>query len=358
MGNRVFLLDVLRATAILLVFVAHTVLSYGAPASIAPLQLGGTGVDLFFVLSGWLIGSQLFKELDTYGNVDIKRFWVRRWMRTLPAYYAVLTATIVQLALTKNNFEMPWGYFVFVQNYQHPLTFFSVSWSLCVEEQFYLAIAPFLVLLAKLNRNYRTSTLFLVLILPAIFRLLGWFDSAEETHVRWDCCIMGIILAHTKYSYPKIWQSLLTKASSLAIAGLAIYVYFYIARWQPEIALGEPSKLLLAFVFGAWVIWANSVNREFDFPGHQLVMYISTRSYAIYLLHPEALAVARRFFQDSHFVVYFAIAFAVSCLIAEILYRCVELPGMKLRSKFNFSKSRSAVGKSQAVVVANNQEAR
>lgn len=342
MQNRVFLLDLLRSVAIMMVFVAHTVLSYGAPNSLAPLQLGGTGVDLFFVLSGWLIGSQLFKELDTYGNVEIKRFWIRRWMRTLPAYYAVLSITILQLTLTKDGFSFPFGYFIFIQNYQAPLTFFSVSWSLCVEEQFYLVIAPLVVFLAKLSRNYRTATLLLLLLTPTIFRVLGLYDSLEETHVRWDCCIMGIILAHTKYSYKELWSALIDKAGTLAIISLIVYLYFYISRWNPAISVGDPSKLILAFIFGLWVIWANSINREFNFLGSNLIMYISTRSYAIYLLHPEALAVARRLFQDTPFIIYATLSFAIACAASEVLYRAIELPGMKLRSKFSFSKSRKA----------------
>ncbi|NTS78277.1 acyltransferase [Catenovulum sp. SM1970] len=340
MTNRVVQLDILRAIAILSVFLAHTVLSYGAPSVIAPLQFGGTGVDLFFVLSGWLIGSQLFSELNKFGNIEIRRFWVRRWMRTLPAYYAVLIFTIIQLSLTKDSFEFPFHYFFFTQNYDLPLTFFHVSWSLCVEEQFYLVIAPAIVLLAKVNRHTRTAILLLILLLPSVFRYLGWYDSNEQTHVRWDCCIMGIILAHLKHSYQSFWQFLIKHAWKFALLSLVIYFYFYLARWNREIYLAEPSKLILAFVFGAWVIWANSFKEDWHFKGEAIVMYISTRSYAIYLLHPDALAVCKRLIKDAPFVVYLAVAFAISCLVAECLYRLIELPGMKARSKFSFSQSR------------------
>lgn len=86
MNYRIRSMDFLRAVAILLVILAHTSLSYGRFPSLVPLQFGGTGVDLFFVLSGWLLGCQLFKELNKHNTINIKRFWVRRWMRTLPAY--------------------------------------------------------------------------------------------------------------------------------------------------------------------------------------------------------------------------------------------------------------------------------
>ncbi len=73
-GIRLNSMDALRSFAILIVLVGHIVLGYGSPAHLAPLQLGGMGVDLFFVLSGWLLGCQLFKEMDS-GTIQVKRFW-------------------------------------------------------------------------------------------------------------------------------------------------------------------------------------------------------------------------------------------------------------------------------------------
>lgn len=342
MENRVYKLDLLRAFAIMTVFMSHTVLSYGAPSSFAWLQFGGSGVDLFFVLSGWLIGSQLFKELDTYGDVDIKRFWVRRWMRTLPAYYAVLLFTITQLTLTKDNFTFPWHYFVFIQNYSGSLDFFTVSWSLCVEEQFYLAIAPILLFLSRFSAHQRTVILCLFLLMPTLFRVIDTTGVLHETHLRWDCCVMGILLANIKYSYQSLWQRLVSNAANLMVIAGILYLLFYVNRLLPEVTLSDPSKLILAFVFGIWVVWANTETQS-KLIGHNAIMYISTRSYAIYLLHPDALAVCRKLFSDMPFIVYFAVALAISCIASEVLYRMVEQPIMNARSKFRWSCSRSRV---------------
>jgi len=349
MTNRILLLDLLRAIAILLVFLAHTVLSYGAPSYLAPLQLGGSGVDLFFLLSGWLIGSQLFKELEQYGNIEIKRFWVRRWMRTLPAYYAVLIFTITQHFLTKDSFEFPLEHFFFIQNYGFNLHIFTVSWSLCVEEQFYLIIAPTLLFLSKMKKNYRSVLLFIAIILPFFFRELGWHtsDSLYETHVRWDCCIMGIFLAHLKFSYPQKWIQLLKHSGKMALAALVIYLMFYLTRWTTDMLHGHPDKLLLSLIFATWVIWANSKTSHHLFSGHKFILYISTRSYAIYLLHPDALAVVKRFLPQDNFILYMSVAFAISCLGAEVLYRIIEKPFMHLRNNFGFSQSRSYIEKNK-----------
>lgn len=339
--NRNKLLDVLRAVAIMMVFTAHTTKSFGAPDSIAPLQLGGTGVDLFFVLSGWLIGSQLFAELKRHGNIEVRRFWIRRWMRTLPAYYAVLCYTIIQLSITKAGFSFPFQHFLFIQNYDHPITVFSVSWSLCVEEQFYLVIAPAIVFLGKTKPTTRTLVLSTFLLLPTVFRELDWYTSPKETHVRWDCCVMGILLANIHATFPRLWKSLVAGGSYMAGVSLIAYLGFYYNRWFPSENVSDPSKLVLAFIFGSWIIWANSSKSESSFLGERLIYYISTRSYAIYLLHPDALAVASRLAPDTHFTVYFCFAFVLSCASSEILFRFIEVPFMKMRRNYRFSQSRN-----------------
>ncbi|MCL1479007.1 MAG: hypothetical protein MH219_16525 [Marinobacter sp.] len=83
------------------------------------------------MLSGWLLGCLLFKEM-AQGGINVRRFWVRRWMRTLPAYYVVLIYTIAQQVLTKDDPSTPWTYFFFLQNYDYPLEiFFSELVSCC-----------------------------------------------------------------------------------------------------------------------------------------------------------------------------------------------------------------------------------
>ncbi len=342
MQNRNIALDLLRALAILMVFTGHSVLSYGSPSHLAPLGFGGTGVDLFFVLSGWLIGYQLFKELGKFNNIDIKRFWVRRWMRTLPAYYAVLLFTVAQQYITKDNVSFPIEHFFFIQNYEHPLTLFTVSWSLSVEEQFYLFIAPCIALLTKTNKHIRTVVLIVLLLLPTLFRELELYNSLKETHVRWDCCVMGVLLANIYYSYPNVWQKLMRAAIPLAVVSLCIYLSFYYFRWFPNSLITDPSKLLLAVLFGSFILWANKTHISFYQPINTAIYYVSTRSYAIYLLHPDALALCKKLFINQHFSIYILAAFIISCLASEVLYRVVEQPIMNMRSRFQASQPRVA----------------
>ncbi len=332
-------MDLLRAVAILLVILAHTVLSYGAPEHLAPLQLGGTGVDLFFVLSGWLLGGLLFKELGKTGNIDIKRFWIRRWMRTLPAYYAVLILSVCQRYLTKDNVDFPLEYFVFLQNYNYPLSFFTISWSLCVEEQFYLMIAPLLCFLALAGKRAATATLLIMLLLPFLFRRMDWYGSLEETHVRLDCCVAGVLLAQIYHQYRYIWLKITKFAPQVLFGCIFVYFLFFVGRYYPQLGIKDPDKLFLAVLFGGLVLVANANSywsNKLYMPG---AYYIATRSYALYLLHPEMLALLKRFLIHIPFLQYFSLAVVGSLVLAEILYRFLEKPIMDYREKLSFSSS-------------------
>lgn len=317
--DRIRSMDFLRSVAIISVLLAHTVLGFGAPEILAPLQLGGIGVDLFFVLSGWLLGGQLFKEMES-GSINVRRFWTRRWVRTLPAYYVVLILTVAQQWLTKENPASSWRYFLFIQNYDYPLEIFSVSWSLAVEEQFYLLIAPFFAFSLFMRPNTRLLSLLLCLAFPSIFRQLGWFESTIETHIRLDGCIMGVLLAALKFQHSIIWRKIIRVSGVLAGLGLILIILFFYQRWFPIAWLGEPGYLVRALIFGSWVIFANSssiAGYKLYFPGSY---YIATRSYSIYLLHPDAIAIINRLPFELPFSLYLSIIFMLSLLAAEFLY--------------------------------------
>lgn len=334
MEKRYKSMDLLRTFAILLVLLAHSILSYGAPQYLAPMQLGGIGVDLFFVLSGWLLGGALYRESKKTGSINIRNFWLRRWMRTLPAYYVVLIILVVQRFLTKENISFPIEYFIFVQNYHFPLTFFSISWSLSVEEQFYLMIAPLLAFVLTKKKKFSTAILLLLLVLPFIFRCMGFYNSPKETHVRIDGCIFGVLLAHIYHIYPNFWSFLAKRAFMLAITGLIVFIAFFVIRYFPEWGINDPDKLLLAFVFGSWVLLANSSkfwSETLYVPGAYL---IATRSYAIYLLHPEILALMKRLSYKPPFILYFVFTVIGSLILAEFLYRIIEKPIMDARERF------------------------
>lgn len=335
--QRIRSLDLLRALAIILVINAHTVLAFGAPPALAPLQLGGTGVDLFFVLSGWLLGRQLLRELSTHNTINLQRFWYRRWLRTLPAYYTVLFLTFLQQILLKSHPDIRYSYLYFLQNY-HELPYFSISWSLCVEEHFYLLVGPFLLLLYRMRR-LRWWLLTIVLGTPILCRLAGWYTTGEETHVRWDECAMGVCLAAINVFMPSLWKKLCSFAPLIALLGLMAYGLNFYARWHPELGIRDYDKVVYAIIFSSFILLGNCSRwwqTSLYVPGSS---YIATRAYSLYLLHPEILALLKRFGHELPFPLFLLSAWIGSCVLAELLYRTVELPCMNLRERFSPSSS-------------------
>jgi peptidoglycan/LPS O-acetylase OafA/YrhL len=331
-------LDLLRAAAIALVITAHTVLAYGSPPSLTPLRLGGTGVDLFFVLSGWLLGTQLIKELSRTESIDVKRFWLRRWMRTLPAYYAVLAFTFLQQFIRFPEKKLQLGYLVFLQNYGD-LPYFTVSWSLCVEEYFYLCVAPAMLLLARLRSRIRWVPIALLFFAPLTFRMLGWFHSYEETHVRWDGCMLGVLLAACRVRAPRTWAWLTRAAPVLAGVGLTIYLANYAGRWLW--GQQDYDKLVYALIFGSFVVLVSRDcwwQEKIYIPG---ASYIAVRAYSLYLMHPEVLALLKRYAAGLPFPVFYLAAWVGSCAVAEVLYRVLEKPIMDMRDRFAAARSTS-----------------
>ena len=151
--HRNFGLDLIRAVAILLVLLSHATLLLFPNQETFTLYIlrffGTIGVDLFFVLSGYLIGGILLKQLDA-GATSFKafcHFWTRRWFRTLPNYFLILGVNIVLLLFFYTPVEGLWRYFLFIQNFTTAQPdFFTESWSLSIEEYAYV-LGPFLLFL-------------------------------------------------------------------------------------------------------------------------------------------------------------------------------------------------------------------
>lgn len=163
-------LDLLRASAIMAVMAHH--LGQEWPVHRAWLDgytvMGAEGVDLFFVLSGWLIGGLFWKEMALSSRVRLFRFWARRWLRTVPPYAGGLLLAWIAVWVYRGEPFDPL-YLVFMQNYHEQMPFFFVSWSLCIEEHFYLFIPAVFLLLMRLRRA-------LVIVLPL---LPAGFDTSN-----------------------------------------------------------------------------------------------------------------------------------------------------------------------------------
>jgi peptidoglycan/LPS O-acetylase OafA/YrhL len=198
--RRNFSLDVLRGVAILLVLARHVPGGATTGFPRAPYELGWTGVDLFFTLSGFLISNILYAELDRTGTLDVKRFLLRRGMKIWPSYFAcfgLMTAAVVASNVTAGDAAAALKTLlaatpnvVFLQNYlgyQWPH-----SWSLAIEEHFYCVLPLVLLSLGRRGVLRRLPALLFcvcaaVLALRVGMYLAGWVRWQSyyyPTHVR------------------------------------------------------------------------------------------------------------------------------------------------------------------------------
>lgn len=222
--KRVFALDVLRGIAILLVLPSHPVLADGDIGWLSHVRsffdrFGWTGVDLFFVLSGFLIGGLLFREVKQTGSLDARRFLTRRALKLWPAYFALLAwATLKAIRHHEFAFADLWPSLLQVQNYGTLLR--GQTWSLAVEEHFYLSLALGLGLVTFLRRglleaSFGSMAIFVIGIV-ALWRsvqpfFVPWSMTTGyfATHVRIDALLFGVLIAHASTFRPNLWSRLL-----------------------------------------------------------------------------------------------------------------------------------------------------
>lgn len=204
-------LDLCRSLAILLVLFSHGRVFLREVLPWAEvLRFGGfMGVELFFVLSGYLIGGILIRAAGQPHSAWLREFYARRWLRTLPNYYLflVLNLMLVWLAVRPGNPLDGWRYALFVQNLlTPPPVFFQEAWSLAVEEVFYLLFPATFLLVARgfrlppRNAIIYTALFVIIVSLTARFALAATVTSWEDqirkvVFLRLDTLMFGVMLA-------------------------------------------------------------------------------------------------------------------------------------------------------------------
>jgi peptidoglycan/LPS O-acetylase OafA/YrhL len=356
LASRVPALDGIRGSAVLLVVASH---------SIAVLQGGVIGVDLFFVLSGFLITSLLLQEHRATGSIDIGRFYLRRALRLLPAIFPVLLFVVVyvaarqtpeMLATTLSDaksivfYFFNWELALSRENYYaHHQPLFMHFWSLSVEEQFYL-VWP--VLLTGLLLWFRVQpaillTLFVAgIVLPACARLAlyeeGRYWLAFRTDLRIDDLVWGAFAAWAVYAgwiLPRGWARLLPWAGAAAggalllIATQEIFHNGYLMRGLLSV-VGFLSALLI--IVAAYCPPA-PLRRALDFAP---LRFTGRISYALYLWHMPMLIIAHEEFPSGW--PYTLGAVAASFAAATISYYVVERPFLRLKDRIGHAPHASA----------------
>jgi peptidoglycan/LPS O-acetylase OafA/YrhL len=240
-GGRMIQLDVLRGIAILLVLNRHPVITwpYAGPLLMRIMHclynLGWTGVDLFFVLSGFLIGGLLFSEIKKTNTLNVKRFLIRRGFKIWPAYMVfiayVFCFTVYETSLPKAC-RLIWPNVLHLQNY-----FGSVrghTWSLAVEEHFYLLLPLFLLFVIRRRRADGSmpaipiAAIVLMVVCTGLRYLINphremkWEQVIAATHTRIDGLFFGVMLAYFYHLYPQKLARVARHRALLILLGLAL----------------------------------------------------------------------------------------------------------------------------------------
>ena len=228
-GGRVRQLDVLRFVAIFLVLGVHPVVRWEGPEQMLMAAkiwywVGWTGVDLFFVLSGFLIGGLLFAEYRATGKIRVKRFLIRRALKIWPCYYMYLA---ILLLVVSNLGGTPFDLIPFalhLQNYMSDQSFAAHTWSLAVEEHFYLAL-PLVLFWAMPYCGYRSMVTF-TLVLAVVCGVLRGISEFEVpiiyTHLRIDSLIFGVLLGYIYHFHREQFDAIAQRRILLLSIGIPL----------------------------------------------------------------------------------------------------------------------------------------
>jgi len=335
-------LDGIRAIAVLLVMAAHLNLVLG----------GGIGVDIFFVLSGYLITAILLAEFSATGKISLTRFYARRALRLLPALILLLVVFNVYVAIFQNKEQATtarWdslGALFYMANWLRSfgrnLGALGHLWSLSIEEQFYFLwpAALIFVLKRKLGVGQIMALISLVVLVINVDRLLLYNGLPSFNRIyngldtRLDTLLVGCALALSGY------RRVPSRVLSLAGVVAAIYL-FYIIVFGASIFYGMTFGFTI-LAFGAALVLAATISN----PGGILVKFLRLRplvwigrlSYGLYLWHFPVFALAPGWLSTSRPGLTMFTKVFVTFLCATFSYYLVERPCLNFKKRFSVVK--------------------
>lgn len=362
--NKLAGLDHLRALAITLVFLFHYGRLFPHPQWTNTIsKFGWTGVDLFFVLSGFLISSQLFRDIKEGSGVDARTFYLKRFFRIIPPYLVTLAIYFAfPCAREREALAPAWRYLTFTQNLGLDVSktgTFSHAWSLCIEEQFYLVLPIVLMILYRF-KWLKTGLALLALLfvggLATRYALYQHFvtpyletDDAwplywykwiyYPTFCRLDSLLAGIGIAalFTFGGKAKDWVA--AKGNYLLVAGLAVLTAaYFICTEETSLLASVAGFPAVAIGYGLVVAGAVSPGRILYKYSSGITAYIAKLSYAVYLVHKSVVHITQDLLSgigipNNSTLMFFCCSITVLAA-AYLVHLLIEKPSLYLRKKY------------------------
>lgn len=356
-------LDILRFVAFLGVFVSHfldysvsELVDRGIPGALAKVFVamvhgGGFGVDLFFVLSAYLITNLLLREKERFGRLDIKAFYIRRILRIWPLYYG-FTAVVLLFPLLDpgSNFAahyiLPflffsgnWGFVV----WGWPISVLTPLWSVSVEEQFYLLWPP---IVARLSRMQIVTAACLMALLANLVRAyeVGIVHSSfnkmwGNTFAHLDSLAAGIAFAALLNGrIPERKNIMRIAMATLGVVLLAFVGHKIIADEVPQ-EIGAVVNYNMV-VIGCSLIFFAFLGLDFR---SRFLTYLGKISFGLYVYHLLAGVITDKIFEGSglaYAIVRVCLVFLITVIISAFSYAIWEKPFLNLKRRFTFVESR------------------
>ena len=350
-------LDLLRALAILMVLFYHgwIFVSCFFPKAGMLFFLGYWGVELFFVLSGFLIGGILIEKVlntDSFGFSSILDFWKRRWIRTIPIYLIALLLHFISINyIVGFPTTFDFRYLFFAQNlvHAHP-SFFPEAWSLSVEEWFYLSLplAVFVALvLPTKNKENRLLMAFMGLLL--LFTLFRWSQSNGTFDInswdknirkvvafRLDALLYGVIAAwvfKTKKSFAITYRKYLLLLGTILVPIAYFVFYKKFSAGFNNVFFSSLSSLGFALTLFYFKTWQGPKNKSIL----NAITFLSVISYSLYLIHYTFLFrvlnnfIIARTLMNASVLLFLYLLFAI--VLASLFHYYFEKPFLKLKEK-------------------------
>jgi peptidoglycan/LPS O-acetylase OafA/YrhL len=347
-------LDVLRGLAIILVLLRHS--------SVNPFltNMGWIGVDLFFVLSGFLVSGLLFNEYQKKKSVNSLRFLVRRGFKIYPMYYFFVAIYTIPLLVTmKLSSSHLLGDLTFTQNYVSGWGYtFAPSWSLAVEEHFYilLALGCFIVTKKTFSDRFTQAQLFLkkyfvivlasVMVIIFVIRIISASVSSDMvrlttmTHLRIDALLAGVLISYAYHLHKEKFGGWIGPIKNffpwIGIAALSFTPFLDPITSRFVITIGFS---LTWFGFGLILIWLlymkqpyQKISRYIGTHFASALKSVGTWSYAIYLVHTLINTILRKIHIENPFI-FFILGTALSIFIGWLLTRYFENFFLSLRER-------------------------